>query len=61
MFVADDRQGLTDADRATVATALESQFAELLGVANSTDGNGQYRVVDLRPGAYTVTAIQPAP
>ena len=33
---------LTDADRATLATALESQFAELLGVANSTDGNGQY-------------------
>lgn len=33
---------LTDADRATLGTALESQFAELLGVANSTDGNGQY-------------------
>ena len=33
---------LTDADRATLATSLESQFAELLGVANSTDGNGQY-------------------
>ncbi|HEY0886229.1 MAG TPA: flagellar hook-associated protein FlgL [Ramlibacter sp.] len=33
---------LTDPDRATLATSLESQFAELLGVANSTDGNGQY-------------------
>ncbi|MHB1123387.1 MAG: flagellar hook-associated protein FlgL [Ramlibacter sp.] len=33
---------LTAADRGTLATALESQFAELLGVANSTDGNGQY-------------------
>lgn len=33
---------LTDTDRATLGTALESQFAELLGVANSTDGNGQY-------------------
>lgn len=39
---------LTDADRATLGTALESQFAELLGVANSTDGNGQYLFAGFR-------------
>lgn len=33
---------LSDADRGALATALEGQFAELLGVANSDDGNGQY-------------------
>jgi len=32
----------TDADRATLATSLESSFAQLLGIANSDDGNGQY-------------------
>jgi len=34
--------GSTDADRATIATSLESSFAQLLGIANSDDGNGQY-------------------
>ena len=33
---------LADADRSTLATALEGQFAHLLAVANSDDGNGQY-------------------
>lgn len=33
---------LTDADRAAIATTLQSQFEQLLGVANSDDGNGQY-------------------
>ncbi len=33
---------LTDADRSTLATALEGKFAQLLGAANSDDGNGQY-------------------
>ena len=33
---------LTDADRASVATALRSNAAQLLGVANSDDGNGQF-------------------
>lgn len=33
---------LSNSDRATLATSLEGQFAELLGVANADDGNGQY-------------------
>lgn len=33
---------LTDADRATLGTALESSFAQLLGIANTDDGNGQF-------------------
>jgi len=33
---------LSDADRSTLATALEGQFSQLLGVANAGDGNGQY-------------------
>lgn len=33
---------LTDADRATLATTLRSNTAQLLGVANSDDGNGQF-------------------
>jgi len=33
---------LGDADRASIATELEGRFADLLGLANSTDGNGAY-------------------
>lgn len=33
---------LTDQDRASIATELRSRYQELLGLANSTDGNGQY-------------------
>jgi flagellar hook-associated protein 3 FlgL len=33
---------LTDADRSTLATALEGQFTQMLGAANSDDGNGHY-------------------
>jgi flagellar hook-associated protein 3 FlgL len=33
---------LSEADRATLAASLEGQVAELLGVANTDDGNGQY-------------------
>lgn len=33
---------LSDADRTAVAMALEGNFAQLLRVANSDDGNGQY-------------------
>lgn len=33
---------LTDADRAAIATTLQSHFDQLLGVANSDDGNGQF-------------------
>ncbi|GAO36375.1 flagellar hook protein [Sulfuricella sp. T08] len=33
---------LNDQDRASIATDLRSRYQELLGLANSTDGNGQY-------------------
>ncbi|MHB9101933.1 MAG: flagellar hook-associated protein FlgL [Sulfuricella sp.] len=33
---------LTDQNRASIATELRGRYQELLGLANSTDGNGQY-------------------
>lgn len=33
---------LTDKDRASIAMDLRGRYQELLGLANSTDGNGQY-------------------
>jgi flagellar hook-associated protein 3 FlgL len=33
---------LSDADRASLATALQGQYDQLLGLANADDGNGQY-------------------
>jgi len=33
---------LGDADRASIATELEGRLSDLLGLANSTDGNGAY-------------------
>lgn len=33
---------LANSDRASLATALRASYQELLGLANSTDGNGQY-------------------
>lgn len=33
---------LSDADRSSIATTLEADFSQLLGAANSDDGNGQY-------------------
>ncbi|HTN67046.1 MAG TPA: flagellar hook-associated protein FlgL [Burkholderiaceae bacterium] len=34
--------GLKDSDRASIATELRGRFDELLGLANSTDGSGNY-------------------
>lgn len=33
---------LSDSDRASLATELQGYYDQLLGLANSTDGNGQY-------------------
>ncbi|WER49793.1 flagellar hook-associated protein FlgL [Cupriavidus sp. WKF15] len=33
---------LSDVDRASLATALQGQYDQLLGLANADDGNGQY-------------------
>ncbi len=42
---------LTDADRRTIATALESAHAQLLGLANTDDGNGQFLFAGFRSGS----------
>lgn len=42
---------LTDADRRSLATALESAHAQLLGLANTDDGNGQYLFAGFRSGS----------
>ncbi len=42
---------ISDADRGTLATSLEGQFAELLGIANNDDGNGQYLFAGFRTDA----------
>jgi flagellar hook-associated protein 3 FlgL len=39
---------LTDADRASIATALMGRRDELLGLANGDDGNGQYLFAGFR-------------
>ena len=39
---------LTDADRASIATALQGRREELLGLANTDDGNGQYLFAGFR-------------
>jgi flagellar hook-associated protein 3 FlgL len=43
--------GLTDADRRSLATSLESAHAQLLGLANTDDGNGQYLFAGFRSGS----------
>lgn len=42
---------LTDADRRSIATTLESAHAQLLGLANTDDGNGQYLFAGFRSGS----------
>jgi flagellar hook-associated protein 3 FlgL len=42
---------LSDADRSSIATTLEADFSQLLGVANSDDGNGQYLFAGFRSDA----------
>ena len=39
---------LSDADRSSIATALQSQLNQLQGLANSDDGNGQYLFAGFR-------------
>jgi flagellar hook-associated protein 3 FlgL len=42
---------MTDADRQSIATTLESAKAQLLGLANTDDGNGQYLFAGFRSGS----------
>ncbi|WP_411885844.1 flagellar hook-associated protein FlgL [Polaromonas sp. YR568] len=42
---------LTDADRATLATTLQSAYDQLQGIANADDGNGQYLFAGFKSGS----------
>lgn len=42
---------MTDADRATIATTLQSSFDQLQGLANSDDGNGQFLFAGFKSGS----------
>lgn len=41
---------LSDNDRASLATALQGQFDQLMGLANADDGNGNYIFAGLQSG-----------
>lgn len=42
---------LSDNDRASLATALQGQYDQLVGLANADDGNGNYLFAGLKSGA----------
>jgi len=42
---------LTDADRASIATALQSNLDQLQGLANTDDGNGQFLFAGFKSGS----------
>ena len=42
---------MNDADRATIATALQSSFDQLQGLANTDDGNGQFLFAGFKSGS----------
>ena len=42
---------MTDADRATIATTLQSSFDQLQGLANTDDGNGQFLFAGFKSGS----------
>ncbi|SDN42016.1 flagellar hook-associated protein FlgL [Polaromonas sp. JS666] len=42
---------MTDADRATLATTLQSAFDQLQGLANTDDGNGQFLFAGFKTGS----------
>ena len=53
---------LSDSDRASIATELEGNMTDLLGLANSTDGNGAFMFAGFKtstqPFALTATGAQ---
>jgi flagellar hook-associated protein 3 FlgL len=42
---------MSDADRATIATTLQSSFDQLQGLANTDDGNGQFLFAGFKSGS----------
>ncbi len=55
---------LSNSDRASIATQMRASFSELLGIANATDGNGQYLFSgyqgDTQPFSATVGGNPPS-
>lgn len=47
---------LSDADRASIATTIQSNLDQLVGVANSDDGNGQFLFAGFKSGSAPFTA-----
>jgi len=50
---------LRNEDRASLAKELEGRYQELLGIANRTDGNGQYLFSGYRGGTQPFSETQP--
>jgi flagellar hook-associated protein 3 FlgL len=50
---------LQNSDRASIATNLKGLYAELLGIANRTDGNGQYLFSGLKGGTQPFAETAP--
>ena len=42
---------ISDADRASLATTIQSAYDQLVGVANTDDGNGQYLFAGFKSGS----------
>ncbi|GJG94389.1 flagellar hook-associated protein FlgL [Cupriavidus pauculus] len=47
---------LSDNDRASLATALQGQYDQLVGLANADDGNGNYLFAGLKSGSAPFAA-----
>jgi flagellar hook-associated protein 3 FlgL len=55
LVVAAGNGTLSDADRASIATQLQSNYDQLLGLANSDDGNGQFLFGGTKTGSAPFT------
>lgn len=62
LVVAGGNGALSDSDRAAIATELEGNYKQLLGLANSDDGNGQFLFAGFKSGtppfAQSGTTVQ---
>jgi flagellar hook-associated protein 3 FlgL len=50
---------LSNGDRASIATSLKGLYSELLGIANRTDGNGQYLFSGMQGGTQPFSETSP--
>lgn len=56
LFVNAGNGTLSDNDRASLATALQGQYDQLVGLANADDGNGNYLFAGLKTGTAPFAA-----